>query len=91
MSMSRVKRFQIPVNEEESRLLQRAAKAEGLPAAEWARRRLKLEAERTLSRGSLLTARESVLRLSALHAPVADVETMVRESTEGRYGDDGIS
>lgn len=90
MSMARIKRFQIPVNDEENRLLQRAARAEGLPTAEWARRRLRLEAERTLSRGALLTAREAVMKLASLNAPVTDVETMVRESTEGRYGDDRL-
>mgnify|MGYP001610480986 CR=1 FL=1 len=85
--MSRVKRFQIPVTDEENRLLHRAARLEGIPAAEWARTRLKQEAERALTRGHGLTAQEVVLRLADLNAPVSDWESMKSESLRGRYED----
>lgn len=80
-----MKRFQIPVDEKEDRLFHRAAKRVGLPAAEWARRRLKIEADRTLS-SSNLTPQQILNELRNLNAPTGNIEDMIRESVEGRYG-----
>ena len=42
------KRFQIPASTKDHRLFQSAARRAGLPAAEWARRLLRREAEREI-------------------------------------------
>lgn len=78
------KRIQIPVEETEADLFRRAARRAGLPMAEWARRLLRAGAERALGAGAP-TPREALDALCALDAPVGDVESMVEESTRGRY------
>ncbi len=79
-----IKRIQIPVEEAEADLLRRAARRAGLPLAEWARRLLRAGAARELGPGAR-TPREALETMFALDAPVADVETMIEESTRGRY------
>jgi hypothetical protein len=78
------KRIQIPVEEAEADLFRRAARRAGLPLAEWARRLLRVGAERGLGQGAR-TPREALEALFALDAPVAAVETMIEESIRGRY------
>ena len=85
MSMSRAKRFQIPVNDEENRLFQRAARASGVAAAEWARTRLKKEAALVLSTPRS-SPRAAVDGLRKVNAPTGDIATMIRQSTKDRYG-----
>jgi len=78
------KRIQIPVEAAEADILRRAARRAGLPLAEWARRLLRAGAARELGAVEP-TPREALAALRALEAPVADVETMIAESTRGRY------
>jgi hypothetical protein len=77
--MSRTKRIQIPVGDQECSYFQAAARREGLPLAEWARRQLREKADEVLGRAAL-GPREALARLMALEAPVAPVETMIEES-----------
>jgi hypothetical protein len=84
MTMSMTKRLQIPVSEQECSRYQAAARREGLPVAEWARRQLREKAEGTLG-GATLGPREALDLLKAINAPVASVETMIKESAAGRY------
>ena len=83
--MSRLKRFQIPVDEQENSLFQKAAQRAGLPAAEWARRQLKKDAQHLLSMVPLMTAQEALKKIFALNAPVGTVDEMIEESTNGKY------
>ncbi|MFV1959949.1 MAG: hypothetical protein ACC662_11130 [Planctomycetota bacterium] len=78
------KRIQIPVAKTEAELLKRAARRAGLPLAEWARRLLRAGAAQELGAGGR-TPGEALDALCALDAPVADVDTMIEESTRGRY------
>jgi uncharacterized protein (DUF1778 family) len=85
MSMARIQRLQIPVTDEENRLFQRAAQKEGVPAAEWARNRLRRDAERILAQNENLSPADAVRALSKLNAPIADWRTLKKEILQGRY------
>ncbi|MFC1482319.1 hypothetical protein ACFL51_00785 [Myxococcota bacterium] len=76
-------RIQIPITEGDAALLKAAARRAGLTLAEWARRILAEHALRQAGEGS--GPHEALQAMFALDAPVADVETMISESTEGRY------
>lgn len=80
--MSMTKRIQIPVTPTESETFRAAARRQGLPLAEWARRHLREQAECDL--GSELSPREAAQRLFALEAPVDDVDVMIEQSVRGR-------
>ena len=82
--MSMTKRLQIPVSDQECFHFQAAARREGLPLAEWARRQLREKADEVLGRAAL-GPREALERLLALEAPIATVETLIEESVAGRY------
>ena len=81
-----MKRFQIPVDDAENQLFQRAAEAHGEAAAVWARNLLTRAAEKTLA-GGAISPKRAVENLRQLNAPTAEIEQMIRESVEGRYGD----
>jgi hypothetical protein len=80
--MSRTKRLQIPVSEQEIFQFQAAACRAGLPLAEWARRQLREKADEALG-GAALGPREALALLKSLGAPVAPVEIMIEESVSG--------
>ena len=82
MSMSRSKRFQIPVNSAEEELFKSASRRAGLSAAEWARQHLKVIA---MENQRPETPREALTRLFSLNAPVAEVKEMKAQSLKGRY------
>lgn len=82
--MSMTKRLQIPVSDQESSQFQAAARRAGLPLAEWARRQLREKSDEALG-GATLGPREALALLKSLEAPVAPVETMIKESISGRY------
>jgi len=81
--MSMTKRLQIPISELECSHFQAAARRAGMPLAEWARRQLREKAEATL--GGALGPREALDVIKGLNAPVAPVETMIKESIAWRY------
>ncbi|MFL6203063.1 MAG: hypothetical protein ACJ76J_28175 [Thermoanaerobaculia bacterium] len=78
------KRLQIPITEQECSHLQAAARREGLPLAEWARRQLRKKADEALG-GGALGPRQALDLLKSLEAPVGPVEAMIEESVAGRY------
>ena len=82
--MSIKKCLQVPVSNTEDRLFRSAAKIYAISAAEWARRVLRKAAEMDLSTELRLDPLEAVERLSAINAPVGDVDTMIEESLRGR-------
>lgn len=70
MSMS--KRFQIPSDDQDQRLYREAAKKQGVPAAEWARRILREQARKELSEttfGDLMKHLESFGEFPDLELP----------------------
>lgn len=84
MCMSMNKRLQVPVEEAEADLFRRAARRAGLPLAEWVRRLLRDAAARELG-PKARTPPEALAALCSLEASVADVDTLIEQSTRGRY------
>ena len=82
--MSMTKRVQVPVEDADYELFRSAARKEGVPLAEWARELMRARAGEVL-RPESLTPDEALAVICSLEAPVANVETMIAESTEGRY------
>ena len=69
MCMSMTKRIQIPTTEGEYEHLKRAARREGLPLAEWARRLLRQGAEQSLG-ADRLTPEGALAQLADLALPL---------------------
>ncbi len=79
------KRLQVLVDETELRDLQEAARRQGLPLSEWARRALR-EARRREPQGDINRKREA-LRAAVRHqGPTADIEQMLAEIEQGYTG-----
>ena len=76
--------MQIPITLSEERLLKSAAKAKGLPLAEWARSLLRAKAKEELG-PQRKSPRDALETLFAINAPVDSVEVMIEESFKGRY------
>lgn len=81
MSMS--KRLQIPISEVEENLVRKAAKAQSLSMAEWARNILTKSAQESLS--NKIDSRQALELLFSLNGSIADVQTMKDQSTKNRY------
>jgi hypothetical protein len=82
--MSKPVRVQIPVSETDDALFKAAARKAGLPLAEWARVHLRERATTELEHATM-TPKEAFEAICSLDAPVADVDTMLDESTRDRY------
>lgn len=82
--MSKIKRLQVPVSDKEEKLFRAAAKIYKISTAEWARRIMSKAAERDLSTSVVMDPLDAVREISNINAPVGDVETMKKQSIDGR-------
>lgn len=78
------KRLQVLVDESELRDLQEAARRQGLPLSEWARRALR-EARRREPQGDLESKLRVVRTAAKYEFPTADIDQMLAEIEQG-YG-----
>lgn len=76
------KRLQVLVDETELRDLQEAARRQGLPLSEWARRSLR-EARRREPQGDIESKLRVVRTAAKYEFPTADIDQMLAEIEQG--------
>jgi hypothetical protein len=76
------KRFQVLMDDDQFRTIQRLAKKEGLTTAEWVRRRLREGSASTPDTAAKLAAIDAAFRHSA---PAPDIDQMVDEIEDGYH------
>jgi hypothetical protein len=86
--MSKTKRIQVPLSEEDDKLIREVAKLYKISVAEWMRRIALKEAERDRNLiGKKLKPEEALEAIARMNLPVGPVRKMSRESLLGRLED----
>jgi hypothetical protein len=88
MSMSKIKRIQVPLSIEDDKLIRSIAKLYKISAAEWLRRIALKAAERDRNLAQAKLEPEAALvALGKMNLPVSSLKKMTKESILGRLED----
>ena len=88
LCMSKTKRIQVPLSEEDEKLIRSIAKLYKISVAEWMRRIALKAAQRDRNLASeKLTPEEALKAISKFNLPITSVKKMTRESVLGRLED----